>query len=264
MPVDCGSRSLQSFADCFFEQLLTYGTAVAEMVPDETGAVRYLYNAPQSDYLLRRAKDDFSTVEILRNDGVSGAPLPQQENLLYVALNAPPGSLYGTSVLHGLPFVSSVLMKIFNAVGQNWERVGNVRFAVTYKPAEDAGSRAYAKDRAMQIAEQWSEAMRSRDVRDFVAVGDVDIKVIGADNQILDSDVPVRQMLEQIVAKLGLPPVHAGAFVVHDRAYGVRTGGHPHHGDRILPPRAHAGASEDLPRASARLRLHGPRGDRLG
>src|SRR5699024_10180531 len=101
----------------------------------------------------------FSTVEVLRNDGVSGAPLPQQENLLYVALNAPPGSLYGTSVLHGLPFVSSVLMKIFNAVGQNWERVGNVRFAVSYNPAEDAGSRAYAKDRAMQIAEQWSEAM---------------------------------------------------------------------------------------------------------
>ena len=39
--------------------------------------------------------------------------------------------------------------------------------------------------------------------RDFVAVGDVDIKVIGADNQILDSSVPIRQILEQLVSKTG-------------------------------------------------------------
>lgn len=43
-----------------------------------------------------------------------------------------------------------------------------------------------------------------------VPVGDVQIKVIGADNQILDSEVPVRQMLEQIVAKTGLPPFMLG------------------------------------------------------
>ena len=36
------------------------------------------------------------------------------------------------------------------------------------------------------------------------------IKVIGADNQVLDSQVPVRQMLEQIVAKLGVPPFLLG------------------------------------------------------
>ena len=43
-------------------------------------------------------------------------------------------------------------------------------------------------------------------VRDFVAVGDVEIKAIGADEQILDSEVPIRQILEQVVAKTGIPP----------------------------------------------------------
>ena len=38
------------------------------------------------------------------------------------------------------------------------------------------------------------------DISDFVAVGNVKIQTIGADNQILDSEVPVRQMLEQIIA----------------------------------------------------------------
>ena len=47
-------------------------------------------------------------------------------------------------------------------------------------------------------------------VSDFVAVGDVNIRVIGSDNQILDSEVPVRQMLEQMAAKLGIPPFLLG------------------------------------------------------
>ena len=47
-------------------------------------------------------------------------------------------------------------------------------------------------------------------VKDFVAVGDVQIKVIGADNQILDSEVPVRQITEQLVARTGIPPFLLG------------------------------------------------------
>lgn len=47
-------------------------------------------------------------------------------------------------------------------------------------------------------------------VSDFVAVGDVDIKVIGADSQVLDYQVPVRQMTEQIISRLGIPPFMLG------------------------------------------------------
>ena len=47
-------------------------------------------------------------------------------------------------------------------------------------------------------------------VRDFVAVGDVEIRVIGTDGQVMESEIPVRQLLEQIVARLGLPPFMLG------------------------------------------------------
>ena len=53
-------------------------------------------------------------------------------------------------------------------------------------------------------------AGREGQVRDFVAVGDVDIKVIGADSPVLDSQVPVRQILEQLVARTGIPPFMLG------------------------------------------------------
>ena len=103
-------------------------------------------------------------------------------------------------------------MRIYQCIGQNFDRVGNVRYAVTYKPS-DSSEMAFAKERAQQIAKEWSEgmnAMRCGEVRDFVAVGDVEIKVIGADNQIIDTEIPVRQLLEQIVAKLSVPPFLLG------------------------------------------------------
>lgn len=127
------------------------------------------------------------------------------------ALNPAPGSLYGTSLLEGLPFVSSVLMNIFETVGKNWERAGNIRYSVNYRPQNDVMERGLARERAEQIAAEWKKAMDSPgEVRDFVSVGDVEIGVIGSDSRILDSEVPVRQLLEQIVAKTGLPPFMLG------------------------------------------------------
>ncbi len=207
---DSGSVSLQSFIDTYFEQLLTYGTAIAEMLTDSDNRVVYLYNAPVKDLSLKRSSKDFRKILVCK-DGINGnTVIKNQDRLIFSTLNASAGELMGNSILKGLPFVSRILLKIFNSIGENWDRVGNVRFAVTYKPDGDGASKAYAKERAMQIAEEWGSAMKSNEVRDFIAVGDVDIKVIGADNQILDSEVPVRQLLEQIVAKLSLPPFMLG------------------------------------------------------
>ena len=112
-------------------------------------------------------------------------------------------------MLRSMPFLAGILLKIFQAMGKNWERMGNVRFAVVCKGEDGAAM----QDRCGQVAREWSAAMQAgRDgtVRDFVAAGDVEIRTIGADNQILDSEVPVRQILEQLVAKTGIPPFLLG------------------------------------------------------
>ena len=72
---------------------------------------------------------------------------------------------------------------------------------------------AVVQERGRQVAGEWARAMedgKNGTVRDFVAVGDVEIKVIGGESPILDSEVPVRQILEQLVAKTGLPPFLLG------------------------------------------------------
>ncbi|MDF1496039.1 serine/threonine protein phosphatase [Caproiciproducens sp. CPB-2] len=205
--VNSMEAGVQSFLNDYLSQLLTYGNAVGEMVVSG-GTVAALYNAGLEDVELK-AVSPLHT-EVYRREPGGSVKVKYPELVFCSALNPPPGSARGVSLLHGLPFVSGILIRIYNTIGVNWERLGNVRFAVTYKPTNDAADRAYAKERAQQIAGEWSRAMRKDSVSDFVAVGDVSIKAIGADNQILDSAVPVREMLEQIVAKLGLPPFLLG------------------------------------------------------
>lgn len=206
-----GTRTgIDSFVSTFFEQLLTYGTAVGEIVVSG-GEVSHLYNARLEDVSLSCGENPLAVTVSARDPSGLFVPVRYPELIVKCVHNPEPGSVYGTSVLKGLPFVSDVFLKIMNTVGVNWERLGNVRFAVTYKPQNDAIDKAYARERAQCVADEWSKAMDPNGpVKDFIAVGDVSIKAIGADNQILDSEVPVRQVLEQIVAKLGIPPFLLG------------------------------------------------------
>jgi len=139
-------------------------------------------------------------------------PLPYPHLLLFTTLNPEPAHPYGVSMFRGMPFLAEILMKIYTTLGSNWERAGNVRYSVICKGGEERDP-ATARERGNQMAAEWARAMedaKNGTVRDFVAVGDVQIKVIGGEAPILDSQVPVRQILEQLVAKTGLPPFLLG------------------------------------------------------
>lgn len=203
-----GTQGLHSFVYAYLDQLLTYGYAVGEMVPSgNLGGIWGLYNASLFDVVLKSGDSTMDMV-VCRRDREE-TEVENQSLLLTTLLSPTPGTLEGNSILKGLPFVSSVLLKIFQSIGQNWERAGNVRYAVTYKPPEH--STVSASQRAKEIAREWSKTMRQEGgVCDFVSVGDVSVKVIGADSQVLDCDIPVKHLLEQIVSKLSIPPFLLG------------------------------------------------------
>ena len=203
-------RGLRVFIYSYLDQLLTYGSAVGEIIPTLSGrGVAALYNAPLSAVELKTGDTPLDVRICARGVGAA-REVAHPEWICYTLLNPEPGTLRGNSILSGLPFVSELLLKIFDSVGQNFERAGNVRFAVTYRPPAGSSSSG-AKQRVDEIAREWGRAMRdSSRVCDFVSVGDVSIKAIGADNQILDCDVPIRHVLEQIVAKLSIPPFLLG------------------------------------------------------
>lgn len=208
VPVGGVSTGLYAFICSYFDQLLTCGKAVGEIAVYEDGGVAALYNAPADAIVLREGENPVDVKMV--HSGSSEKEIERPELICVTLLNPLPGTMKGSSILSGLPFVSELLMKIFHCVGQNFERAGNVRFAVTYNPPAGAGA-VNARQRVKEIAEQWSSAMRDKGrVCDFVSVGDVNIRAIGADSQILDCDIPIRHVLEQIVAKLSIPPFLLG------------------------------------------------------
>lgn len=213
VPVGRGQQGLGAFLDSYLDSMITCGSAVGEIVPRGNRDIATVLCGSIADVQVREGDTplDFALCGYDESGGV--APFPRQDLLLFTPYEPDADSPYGVSMLRGMPFLADLLLKIYHCMGLNWERAGNVRYAVTYRPAGDGVDRAAAQDRAREIAGEWSTAMQAAkhgDVRDFVAVGDVSIKVIGADGQILDSQVPVRQILEQLVAKTGLPPFLLG------------------------------------------------------
>lgn len=211
VPVNAGGISLGLFADQMLDSLLTYGNAAGEWLPDADGRPAALLTAHPSLLHVKAESPGQCSFSVMPPGAKKPQPLPHPERILFAALDPPAGSIYGVSVLRGLPAVSQILLRIYECIGQNYERAGNVRYAVTYHPSGDAA--AYASEHAKAIADAWSDGIRAArygEVQDFVAVGDVDIKVIGAENRLFDTNVPVHQLLEQIVSKLSIPPFLLG------------------------------------------------------
>ena len=213
VPVGLTGQSVYSFIDSYLDSLLVYGNAVGEIVLDKKGSrVAGLWNGKVTDVGVRPGADPMQRQYVLRTqDGE--IVLPHPERIAFSALKPPDGGIYGVSLLQGLPVFADILMRIYECIGQNYDRAGNIRYAVTYRPSPDAADRAFAGDRAKIIAQEWSDGMQAAkngEIRDFVCVGDVDIKVIGAEGSMPPTEIPVRQLLEQMLSKLSVPPFLLG------------------------------------------------------
>lgn len=207
IPVGLTGKSINVFIDNFLDSILTYGSAVGEIVPDSSGKyIAGLWNGDISKISISSGENPFCRKYSVKDFNGQEKVIPHPERILYSSLTG------GRPLLRGVPALTSILMRIYECIGQNFDRAGNVRYAVTYKPSSE-NDYNYSRERALQIAREWSEAMKSSSgghVKDFVAVGDVDIKVIGAENQLFDTNIPVRQLLEQIISKLSIPPFLLG------------------------------------------------------
>lgn len=211
VPCGRGQFGINNFLAGFLDSLLTYGRAVGEMVVSG-GKLRAVCWGDVNGLEIQEGDNPLDIVLWGPDKHGYMRPLPYQQLLLFTTMNPEPENPYGVSMFRGMPFLADILMKIYQTIGINWERAGNVRYSVICKSGEDLDP-AVAQERGKQVAQEWSRAMeanKSGTVRDFVAVGDVEIKVIGGENPILDSEVPVRQIMEQLVAKTGLPPFLLG------------------------------------------------------
>ena len=211
VPCGRGQVGMDNFLAGYLDSLLTYGRAIGEMVV-AGNKLRAICWGDVTALEVQEGNNALDTVIWGMDDKGLMRPLPYQHLLLFTTMNPEPGHPYGVSIFRGMPFLADILMKIYNAIGTNWDRAGNIRYSVICK-GDDNADPSVIQERGKQVAAEWARAMedgKNGTIRDFVAVGDVEIKVIGGEAPILDSEVPVRQILEQLIAKTGLPPFLLG------------------------------------------------------
>lgn len=211
VPCGRGQEGIDAFLSAYLDSLLTYGRAVGELVVAGE-RLRAVCWGDVTALEIREGNNALQTELWGPDDQGRMHRLPWQELLLLTTLHPEPEHPYGVSMLRGMPFLADILLKIYNTIGVNWDRAGNVRYSVVCRPEENLDP-SQARERGSQMAAEWARAMedgKNGMVRDFVAVGDVEIRVIGGESPILDSEVPVRQILEQLIAKTGLPPFLLG------------------------------------------------------
>lgn len=204
LPHGSGAVGLKSFVCRYFDELLTTGTAVGEIVPSKSGVGLWL--VPPGDVVLKRPDGDPCRTQFVRAADLT--PVPRPELMFMTALSPAPGEIRGRPLTEGLAEYCGTLGTIFEMIEKNRRRTGNVRYCVSCGSDESTGESA--ESIAKTLAQGWSEAMSSDTVKDFICVGDVKVSTIGADSKEPDVEAPVRQILEQIVAKTGVPPFLLG------------------------------------------------------
>jgi hypothetical protein len=243
IPVNDLQGGLQAFYAGQGNELYEQGFTVAEMVYDrrgreliglqvadskgvlfhrdpDSGQLQTWYLPPMANATGRR--DGTDAVEtVLRNTAQQlnvaliqgkGYTLVAPERMIYSAFNPENGQPYGVSLLRGIEFVSQILLKMHNATGQAWERFGDPVFHVNYKTKNRALKSDALDKRRQMLASDLHAALTAKRLgnsADFTtAVGaddEITVTIIGGDGKVLSIEMPARHMLEQILAKTGLP-----------------------------------------------------------
>jgi hypothetical protein len=140
-------------------------------------------------------------------------------NKLYFSINNENTNPYGVSLMRSMEFCAKLLATMQNSLGNVWERFGDPSYHVNYGLTKRSLSGETLEDRRKKIADDFNTSVRAKRAgksADFVSALNADdkmeIKVIGADNQVLDLEIPVRHVLEQIVGKTGLPAWMLGIY----------------------------------------------------
>jgi hypothetical protein len=209
--VNQAQQGLQSWLETHLDQMLLYGKAVGEIIPNRRHDDIYaLTNLDTKSIELRAGNTPLELRVLQRQPGPPFLVELAPGWYLYSVHNTRGDNPHGSSLLRSLPFVAEVTSVIENATAQVWERMGTPSFHVNWQPeAEfsdpDGTLAAQFVDGIAGAFKQAMEARRQGEIQDFFSSGKVSVSVIGSEGQLLAIQEPFRAFAEQMVAATGLP-----------------------------------------------------------
>ncbi len=196
----------QNFSNEAFEQ----GFSLSEFIPNPRRNDIIGLRVADSKFIKFKRKT--SGLEILQksDDDIDWRPL-KPGTLMYWSINNENQNPYGTPMFRSCEFVAQILATMHNSLLNVWERFGDPSFSLIYKTSRRDGTNH--KERCDTLSQNLNSVVRAKrqgHSADFVHAidkdSDISLSVIGADGQVLELEAPARHVLEQIVAKTGLPP----------------------------------------------------------
>lgn len=211
---------IQSGFDNFFATWvmdhLVYGRSHAEMILTAGLTDVHALQELHTRTIELKPRDRGYGVDLVQNLGVFGSQVVLNPDLILTAVHdVRADSPQGNSLLFGLPFVTEIYGKMLQSLQFTWERFGvpnyhvNQKMPDTFSDPQGTKSRVFAQTNAAELAAVMKDKAQGR-TREFSTVGDVTVSILGADGEALDIAVPGRHILEQIVAKTGIPPMLLG------------------------------------------------------
>lgn len=192
---------------------LTYGRAHAEMrLSRDLREVIGLQQLHTRTIDLQPAEGDDFNVRVSQRQPGRAQPAVLNPRLILTAVHDIRGdNPQGSSLFYGLPFVTNILTQMTDAVGKTWSRFGTPSFFVKWIPPDGFSDPqgTIGNQIAARVRTQLTAIMRGRlqgDIQDLSAAGNVMVEILGAAGQELAYEAPARAMLEQLLAKIGLPP----------------------------------------------------------
>ncbi|MED1790810.1 hypothetical protein P4V47_25630 [Brevibacillus laterosporus] len=198
-----------TFISAFTDALVQNGYSTCEILPLNSKTDIYALIPIEGESLVIKNSEDPTELILAEHQPMEPEPVPYPipEWIVYTAYEATPKNPYGRGILAGLPFLVNIILTVFDATGRNWERFGDLKYNVDLQ-LPDGVKPDQAKSFIEQTEKSWEKVMaknRKGKVQDFIGTN-VKISVIGSDLKPLELEVPVRVILEQLVAKTGLPP----------------------------------------------------------
>ena len=210
VPVNDLQKGLQAFHQNFTGEAFEQGCAIGEFVTDKKRTdIIGLRVADSKSIKFKRTEKGIDIYQ--KADGDTEERPLKPDNLLYFSINNENQNPYGVPLLRSTEFVSKILVTMHNSLGNVWERFGDPSFSIIYKTTKREGTDLAS--RRQTIEDEFNAAIRAKregKSADFVRAIDKDseikIDIIGANGQELTFEAPARHVLEQIIAKIGLPP----------------------------------------------------------
>jgi hypothetical protein len=190
------------------------GGGYGELVPVKSGTdVHRLKTCRAEDFRFMFEKET-GRVRIAVKDEFSFLPVPleKEEFIYYLAFNQRDGSPQGYPLLWGLPFVGQIFLRIMKSWDNSAWRFADPSMMVIVKggKGQDAGSVNATKAEVLNSISSIMKLKRrgqTADVGGAVAEGgDVKVEFLGGDQVIDSMEIPVKNILEQIVSATHIPP----------------------------------------------------------